>query len=304
MPGSEQRQRSERRLTQINATCRQVRDGWFTPSHTVNPMFELLVNVENMRDDDPAVIAGMALASRHNAFVTGLNIVEVFPSTMVMPDVAAVLQLEEDEAKARNDWWMEKCRKNSVEGAWEVIRGVYVPVLARRSCMADITVSRLPGGETMLPSSMDYVTRALFSSASPMLLVPSSCKDPVRFERILVAWNSTQESMRALRASLPFLHNAAMVCLVDGSTNELPGIAPPPLPVRDWLKRQGVALQTVREFPAATRVGEALLEHAYAMHVDLLVMGAWGHSRINELILGGTTRHVLDHAKVPVLLAH
>lgn len=267
-------------------------------------MFELLVNVENMRDDDPAVQVGMALASRHKAFVTGLNIVEVFPSTMAMPDVAAVLQLEEEEAKARQPWWMEKCRKNGLEGAWEVIRGVYVPVLACRSCMADITVSRFPDGKATLRSGMDYITRALFSSASPMLLIPPDYQEPIRLERILVAWNSTQESMRALRASVPFLLDAEMVCMVDGSTNGLPGITPPPLPVRDWLGRQGVSLQAVREFPAATCVGDALLEEAHAMDADLLVMGAWGHSRINELILGGTTRHVLEHAKLPVLFAH
>lgn len=267
-------------------------------------MFELLVNVENMRDDDPAVQAGMALAGRHDAFVTGLNIVEVFPSTVVMPDVAEVLYLQEEEARARQGWWMEKCRKNGVVGAWEVIRGMYVPALARRSCMADITISRLPDAESVLPGGIDYITRALFSSASPMLLVPSDYQEPIRLERILVAWNSTQESMRALRASLPFLHDAEMVYLLDGSMNELRGIAPPPLPVREWLTRQGVTLNAMREFPAATCVGKALLEQAHAINADLLVMGAWGHSRIGELFLGGTTRHVLEHAKVPVLLAH
>lgn len=290
---------------QINAISRSLDDGAYTAStSTVNRMFELLINVEAMRDDDPAVIQGLALASRHNAFVTGLNIVEVFPSTMVMPDVAAVLQMEEEEAKARGPWWMDKCRRHGVDGAWEVIRGVYVPVLARRSCMADVTVSRLPSRDRALPSGMDYITRALFASASPMLLVPPTLEEPKRLTRILVAWNSTQESMCALRASLPFLREAEMVSLIDGSSSELPGIAPPPLPIREWLKRQGVSLQTVQDFPASTNVGEALLNHAYAMHADLLVMGAWGHSRIGELILGGTTRHVLERARVPVLLAH
>jgi len=267
-------------------------------------MLELLVNVENMRDDDPAVQIGMALASRHNAFVTGLNIIEVIPSTMAIPDVVAVLESEEKDARARDVWWLDKCRSHGVDGAWEVIRGVYVPVLARRSCMADLTVCRLPNGGGVLPSGMDYITRALFSSASPMLLVPGGCPSSFRPTRILVAWNSTQEAMRALRAALPFLHEAQMVCLADGSTNELPGVAPPPLPVDAWLKRQGVRLHAVLDFPGSARVGEALLEQAAAMQADMLVMGAWGHSRINELILGGTTRYVLQHAKLPVLVAH
>ena len=170
--------------------------------------------------------------------------------------------------------------------------------------MADVTVSRLPSRASALPSGMDYITRALFSSASPMLLVPPTLEEPMRLTRILVAWNSSQESMRALRASLPFLREAEMVSFIDGAGDELTGIAPPPLPIRAWLKRQGVALQTVQEFPASANVGEALLNYAYAMRADLLVMGAWGHSRIGELILGGTTRHVLERARLPVLLAH
>ena len=267
-------------------------------------MFELLIHVENMRDDDPAVQAGMALSSRHDAYATGLNIVDVYPSTLALPDVARVVQIEEEEAKACDTWWANKCRDYGVNGTWEVIRGMYVPVLARRSCMADITVSRLPHGENALPTGMDYVTRTLLSSASPMFLVPAVCKEPFRLERILVAWNSTQPAMRALRASLPFLHNAATVHLLDGAVDELPGVAPPKLPVRDWLQRQGVILNALQDFSGVSNAGEALLEEAYAMHADALVMGAWGHSRINELVLGGATRYVLKHAKLPVLMAH
>lgn len=267
-------------------------------------MLELLINVESLRDDDPAVLAGMALANRYKAYVTGLNIIEVYPSTMAMPDVVVVLASEEEEARAYDAWWTDKCRKNGVDGAWEVIRGVYVPVLAQRSCMADITISRLPNGNDALPSGMDYMTRALLSSASPMLLVPPVPKEPFRLERILVAWNSSPQSMHALRAALPFLRDAGMVCLVDGSGQELPGITPPPLPVCDWLKRHGVAPTVVRNFPTGTHVGEALLQYADTIHADLLVMGAWGHSRINEMVLGGTTRHVLKHTKLPVLVAH
>jgi nucleotide-binding universal stress UspA family protein len=268
-------------------------------------MLELLINVKDTRDDDAAMQAGMALASRHHAYATGLNIVEVYPSTMAMPDVARVLEEEEEEARACDAWWGNTCRRNGVDGAWEVIRGMYAPVLARRSCMADLTVSRLPNGGDTPPNGMDHISQALLASGSPMLLVPQTCDDPsFRLERILVAWNSTEPSMHALRAALPFLRDATMVDMVDGSFDELPGIAPPLLPVRDWLKRHHVTLSSLRDFPPSTHVGEALLEQAYAAHTDLLVMGAWGHSRVSEWMLGGTTRHVLKHAKLPVLVAH
>lgn len=267
-------------------------------------MFEILINTEEMRDDNPVVRTGLALAGRHHAYATGLNIIEVLPATMAIPEVMAVLATQEYEARRRDAWWMKQCDEHGIKGAWEVIRGVYVPVLARRSCMADITVSRLPNHEAGYPAGMDYVTRVLLSAASPMLLVPSTWDGTFRQGRVLVAWNSTQESMRALRAAVPFLREAEMVCLVDGARDELPGITPPPLPVRDWLMRQGITLHADRQFPATASAGEALLDQAQAMQADLLVMGAWGHSRVSELILGGTTRHVLRHARLPVLLAH
>lgn len=267
-------------------------------------MFEVLVNIEEMRDDNPVVRTGLALASRHDAYAAGLNIVEVFPATMAMPDVMTVLATQEQMAKQCDAWWMKQCHEHGIEGVWEVIRGLYVPVLARRSCMADITVSRMPNREAGYSTGMDHVTRVLLAAASPMLLVPSDWDGTFRPERVLVAWNSTPESMRALRAAVPFLREAGTVRLVDGASDELPGIAPPPLPVRDWITRQGIALQAVQQFPAQTNIGEALLDQAHAMKADLLVMGAWGHSRVSELILGGTTRHVLKHAQLPVLLAH
>jgi hypothetical protein len=127
-------------------------------------MFELLINVENPRDDDPAMQAGMALASRHHAYATGLNIVEVYPSTMAMPDVAQVLEEEEETARACDAWWVDSCRRNGIDGAWEVIRGMYAPVLARRSSMADITVSRLPNGRAVSRLKCNTPTKVMHGS--------------------------------------------------------------------------------------------------------------------------------------------
>jgi len=267
-------------------------------------MLDILVNVDDMRDDNPAVRVGLDVASRHNGFATGLHVVDVFPSALALPDAVEMLAMEEREARARDAWWGELCRKRGVRGAWEVIRGIYVPLLARRSCMADITVSHLPDQKDPYPASLNYVTRVLLASSSPMLLVPSAWDKDFRATKILVAWNNTPESMRALRAALPFLREAEMVYFVDGTDEGVAGFSPPPLPVRDWLTRQGVTLHAVQQFPANNQVGDALLDKVHGVHADLLVMGAWGHSRITELLLGGTTRHVLENAALPVLLAH
>ena len=143
-------------------------------------MFEILVNAEEMVDSSPVVQVGLALADRHDAYVTGLHVVPVLPSSMYMPDVITELVTEEYQAGQCEAWWMEQCRKRGLRGAWEVIRGVYVPVLARRSCMADITVSRLPLSHAGRLVGMDDVTRVLLSAASPMLLVPPRISSLIR----------------------------------------------------------------------------------------------------------------------------
>lgn len=170
--------------------------------------------------------------------------------------------------------------------------------------MADLTIDCLPAAGKGALISMDNVTRALLSGASPMLLVPSAWNGSLRQARILVAWNSSAESTRAVRAALPFLRAAEQICILDGARDEVPGLLPPPLPLAGWLARQGVPGRVVKRLASPAHVGEALLSEACAMDADLLVMGAWGHSRIGEWLLGGATQHVLREANLPVLLAH
>ena len=77
----------------------------------------------------------------------------------------------------------------------------------------------------------------------------------------------------------------------------------PPLDLRAWLARRGV-VATFQPFEARREVGAAVLDAAHAAEADLIVMGAWGHSRITELVLGGTTRHLFQYSDLPLLVAH
>lgn len=267
-------------------------------------MLDILVNVDDIRDDAAVIRYGMAIAGRHSGFVTGLHIVDAYPLAVAMPDAVTVLEEEERKARQCDTWWDELCRRHGVAGAWEVIRGIRVPILAKRSCMADLTVDCLPASGRNLPVDADYITPALLAGASPTVLVPSTWNGPVYQARILIAWNSSVESMRAVRAALPFLRGAEQICILDGAKDDLPGLSPPPLPLAGWLARRGVPGHAVRSLAATDHVGERLLDEARTMKADLLVMGAWGHSRIGEWILGGATRHILRNAELPVLVAH
>ncbi len=267
-------------------------------------MLELIVNVDEPGQESATVRLGLAIAHAQQAFVTGLHIVATFPSIMALPEAWAALGREEQSARAHGEWWTERCRRAGVPGEWEVVRGLYVPAMARRSRMADLVISTSPTGTADLPLGFDQTTRALFAGASPMLLVPAAWEGGAP-ERVLVAWNDSAEATDAVRAALPLLRRAATVHVLEGEREPgVEGLQSPPLRLLPWLARQGVNVQRRQIFDTGAPVGETLLAEAEAMHADLLVMGAWGRSRFSELVLGGITHHLLQHARLPLLLAH
>jgi hypothetical protein len=109
----------------------------------------------------------------------------------------------------------------------------------------------------------------------------------------------------AIRGALPLLARAESVRVFEGEPADNPlGLRYlPNLDLRAWLARRGIDA-TFSAFSARTDIGAALIDAAHAMDADLIVMGAWGHSRITELVLGGTTRHLFQHSDLPLLVAH
>lgn len=130
---------------------------------------------------------------------------------------------------------------------------------------------------------------------------------------ILVAWNASKEAARALGDALPFLQQADSVTLAIFDADERPGVYgdPPGSEVQAWLERHNVRAQLVVEqtehqglLKRSGNTGDALLAMAGERDCDLLVMGAYGHSRFRESLLGGVTRTVLDAMHLPVLMSH
>lgn len=266
-------------------------------------MLDIIVNIGQLSINPSWPGDALALARRLRAFVTGLQVVAVSPSLMAIPDVIHSLAAEEQEALGRRDWWREQCRHAGIDGEWEVIRGISARALAKRSRLTDFVIGELKVGDPDAALGFDDATRALFARASPMLLVPDLWHEGLQADRIVIAWNGSGEAAQAVKAALPLLLQASAVQVLDGERSGLPGISPPPLPLRPWFARHGIDVQW-QPFPVEHDEGPALLAAANAFHADLVVMGAWGWSRINELAMGGVTRWMLRHARLPLFLAH
>ncbi|TAL87516.1 MAG: universal stress protein [Rhodanobacter sp.] len=265
-------------------------------------MLDFIVNVGKAKGDSELVRGALRLASQHPSFLTGLQLVPAYPSLLEENDSMAELAAAEDSATARRAWWLETCRAAGVTGNWEVLRGDPADALARRSRLADLVIGELPISDPDAPAGFDEVTRTLFAQSSAMLLVPDVWHGELAAKRILVAWNGSGEAAHAVKAALPLLKQARTVQVLDGERVALSGISPPRLPLREWFERHDIETQW-HAFPSEHDAGRALHHQAKTLNTDLMVMGAWGRSRLRELMLGGATRWMLENATLPLLLA-
>ena len=119
--------------------------------------------------------------------------------------------------------------------------------------------------------------------------------------RICVAWNGTAESAAAVQAAIPWMQRAEKVQVLSAEEYQRRG--PGPAELAGYLALHGIQVETKGFRPIERDVGRGLLEAAKAFGADMLAMGAYSHSRLRQLILGGVTRHVLEHATLPVLMS-
>jgi len=144
--------------------------------------------------------------------------------------------------------------------------------------------------------------RVILGSGRPVLVVPYAGNLAKFGEHVMVSWNAGRESTRAANDALPFLTKAAEVRVVEVNASQ-PGTPRAEL-LCDHLALHGVAARAEHVVAADVSVGDALLNRIPVEGADLLVMGAYGRTRLGSLALGDVARHILRHMTVPVLMSH
>ncbi|UWQ46380.1 universal stress protein [Leisingera aquaemixtae] len=177
--------------------------------------------------------------------------------------------------------------------------------VARHARFSDLVVLGKPYGKEKRAEAEPIVESALFEGRAPVLVVPDKGEPLRRPKTVLVAWNESIEAMTAIRRSLPFLTGADLVRIaVIDPPQHGPERSDPGGMLAQMLSRHGVTCEIDVLSKTLTRVSDILNRHAADTAADLIVMGAYGHSRFREAILGGATRNMLEQAAVPVLMAH
>lgn len=175
-------------------------------------------------------------------------------------------------------------------------------VVAEHARLHDLVVTGVdPAG---LLSERAMAEHLIFESGRPVVIVPAGFRGPVKLDRIMIAWDNSRVAARALGDSVPLLTRAGEVSLVSVGGERAIDASLHADEVVEALSRRGVKARFERIETAGVRVGETLGQHASRWKADLLVMGAFGHSRLRQFVLGGVTRSMLDRPPLPVLLSH
>ncbi len=169
---------------------------------------------------------------------------------------------------------------------------------------SDLVILPKPYEKDGNEKAANIVEAALFEGNVPVLVHPSNSVKNFG-KRVLIAWNESNEALTAIRAALPFISaaEAVEIVIIDPARHDTdrsdPGSA-----ISTMLARHGVSVEVSILPRTVSRISDILNQHITETGADFLVMGAYGHSRFRERILGGATRNTLESVLVPVLMAH
>lgn len=265
-----------------------------------------------VRTPKHVIECAMAIADRFDAHITAAVCKVDLPDTSnylarALTDIAAAVAGER-----------EKCDTSAVELADE-----FKASARRDGQTADAVVLhsivRINSGEvieharlhdlTIMPVSPDpwlqYVAQDLiFGAGRPILLLPERLAGPIAFETVVIAWDGSRAAARAVADALPFLRQMRFVQLVS-ITGDKPFDPRSLEGLRRNLETHGVVAKC-REEPAehSEGAGAALTRFCSRSNADLLVMGAYGHSRVRDFVMGGATKSLLAASPLPILLSH
>lgn len=243
----------------------------------------------------------IGLARHHSARLSGLYAVS--HAFFEPKDNAMASHAEQVQAD-----FVERTRRAGVDAHWLGVDlnvvGVTLPEIVNMyAYYADLVVvgqDELGATERQVPAGLPE--RVVLGSGRPVLIVPYAWSHHTLGERVMVTWKAGRESTRAANDALPFLKKASEVRVVE--VNSLPPGTSHAELLCEQLARHGVTAVAEHIVAVDVSIGDALLNRIPEEGVDLLVMGAYAHTRLGALTVGDVARHILRHMTVPVLMSH
>lgn len=274
----------------------------------------ILTILDTAENADVAIDFALALASEHEAHVIGLHaeIISSVPlvAPMEIPDPVAVQALQDmahSEAVQIKEVFSSKAHLGGTSFEWRSFAssvGYASQPLMESARSSDLIIAVQPDPAKLSDAHVD-VESFLFESGRPVLMIPYIFKQPKPIKRVLIAWNGSKEAARATFDAMPFLKaaDAVEIFTVDpveanGETPVLTGAE-----IAATLTRHGIKVELVSALSADKSASQVIENRLSDSSIDLLVMGAYTHSRLWQMIFGGTTKTLLQSMTALTLLS-
>ncbi len=274
----------------------------------------ILIHLDHSSGCRNRLEAAFGLARKFDAQVTGLFVV---PNYIVPSYVEAQISVDlitdvTEKAMARASETLAGYRKlakdTGVDMQGHVIEGQLIPILREHSKYADLLVLGQDHPEDADNASYGLADALLFEGACACLVVPHSGKLATPGKRVLLTWNASRESAHALREAMPLLSEAETIVVLssepDDGDNDLARGHPHARELDRFLRSHGIEAVSSGISDPDRSATDAIIGQAVEMNADLIVMGAYGHARLREIILGGVTHDLLKQSQLPLLMAH
>ena len=273
---------------------------------------DIVCLIDMHRENPPAVAAAFSLATKADAHVTGI-------AMHVEPDIPPYVMAEAGDRlgeilrarKEKSQAGMTERFTRMVPTGFEryAVRAMTTTasaadtVFASECRLADLVVITQDDAAGTDPHRASVIEGVLFQSGRPTLIVPHEMGGTIDFTTAILAWDGSNVATAALHAARDFLalfEEVHVVTVYDHRPKEDPGAD-----VAAYLARHGIAA-TARRLPViqGRDVAGSLVDYAATEGANAIIMGAYGHSRMREFIIGGTTEDMLDMMRTPVLMAH
>jgi nucleotide-binding universal stress UspA family protein len=275
----------------------------------------ILVNCDASKKVSLHLGVAAELAQRFGSIFVGLHAQPPFDApafadaSFSMTSMAPIYKAFEENAQAdlaaSRSAYDKALKGMHLPAEWRVIDDYAEEALIIASRYADLLVVGQTAPDNASDTPAHLPESIALATGRPVLVVPhiGAAKPPGK--KVMLCWNASRESARAASDAMPFLKAAdeVVVLIVDPKAANGHG-AEPGADVAVWLARHGVKVTVQREVAADSDIGNVILSRAADLDVDLIVMGAYGHSRMRELVMGGVGRTLLSSMTVPILMAH
>lgn len=274
-------------------------------------MKSIAVYTESMRAWPVQVEYAAALSAALQAQMTGLFICPSFDMGLPVYEAPGfelewadqVRALIEEACKSETGFLAEARQRGVEKAAWQVAQG-YVPECLAAACnWHDLLVL---GGDDAAPwGTPAAIGDIMLGCDVPCLVVPATSAKSFALNCVAIAWNGSMEALRAIHSALPVLKHSRRIVLLEGDRLPSPmDTWRPGFDLGRYLTRHGLVVEPDALVQLGNSIGDDLLQAAHDVQADLLVMGAYGHTRLRERILGGATHEVLKHLSLPVWMRH